>query len=293
MKKIALVYNPVSGSGTLKKHLDYYIDAFQKRGMLLVPYRTQVDNSKSFDAFMETAEPEGVIAAGGDGTLSEVVNLIMARKKPLPVGIIGSGTSNDFATYLQVNQNLEDYFDAIKEGKTRPVDLGQAGDKYFINVASAGAFTSVAHEVAPRLKNSLGKMAYYLKGLGEIPKFRLMPLHVEADGKSYDEEVFLFVVINGATVGSMKNVAEDAKIDDGKLDFLAVKKCSVKEFMKLFRDLLRGKSIADKKSVLHIASDSFFISSTEEVTSDLDGEVGSKLPLNIKNIHHALEVYTI
>ncbi len=293
MKKIALVYNPVSGAGTFKKRLDYYIDAFQRRGMLLIPYRTQKDNYKDFYDFIDTASPEGVIAAGGDGTLSEVVNLMMAQKNKLPIGIIGSGTSNDFASYLRINEDLEDYFDAIYNGKTRSVDLGYADGKYFINVASAGILTSVAHEVAPRLKNSLGKMAYYLKGLGEIPKFRSIPLHIEANGKSYDEEVFLFVVINSATVGSMKNVGTNVKIDDGKLDFLAVKKCSVKDFMKLFKDLVRGKSITGKKGAIHISSEEFFISSTEDVKSDLDGEAGPNLPLKIKTVHNAISVYTI
>ena len=293
MKKIALVYNPVSGAGTFKKRLDYYIDAFQRRGMLLIPYRTQKDSYKDFDDFMDAVNPEGIIAAGGDGTLSEVVNLMMAQKNKLPIGIIGSGTSNDFASYLRINEDLEDYFDAIYNGKTRSVDLGYADGKYFINVASAGILTSVAHEVAPRLKNSLGKMAYYLKGLGEIPKFRSIPLHIEANGKSYDEEVFLFVVINSATVGSMKNVGTNVKIDDGKLDFLAVKKCSVRDFMKLFKDLVRGKPITGKKGAIHISSEEFFVSSTEDVKSDLDGEAGPNLPLEIKTVHNAISVYTI
>lgn len=293
MKKIALVYNPVSGAGTFKKRLDYYIDAFQRRDMLLIPYRTQKDNYKDFYDFLETASPDGVIAAGGDGTLSEVVNLMMARKNKLPIGIIGSGTSNDFATYLRINENLENYFDAIYKGKTRLVDLGHVDGKYFINVASAGILSSVAHEVAPRLKNSLGKMAYYLKSLGEIPKFRSIPLHIEANGESYDEEVFLFVVINSATVGSMKNVGANVKIDDGKLDFLAVKKCSVKDFMKLFRDLVRGKPITGKKGAIHITGEKFIISSIEDIKSDLDGEAGPDLPLEITTIHNAISVYSI
>lgn len=298
MKKIALFYNPVSGGATFKKKLDFFIEAFQKRNMLLIPYRTQKENNDAFYSLMDTAKPEGVIAAGGDGTLSEVVNLMMAREEKIPIGIIGSGTSNDFATYLRVNEDLDAYFDAVCEGKTRPVDLGVANGKYFVNVASAGMLTGVAHEVKAQFKNSLGKMAYYLKGLGEIPKFKLsgsraISLHIEADGKVYDEDALLFVVINSPAVASMKNVAASAKIDDGKLDFLAVKKCNLKEFMKIFKDLIGGKSIEKRKGVLHIASDSFYISSSEELQSDLDGEEGSDLPLTIKTVHNAVEFYTI
>ena len=298
MKKIALFYNPVSGGATFKKKLDFYINAFQKRGMILMPYRTQKEDNKAFFSFIDSAKPEGVVAAGGDGTLSELVNLMMAREEKLPIGIIGSGTSNDFATYLRVNEDLDAYFDAVYEGQTRYVDLGVANGKYFVNVVSAGMLTGVAHEVKAQLKNSLGKMAYYLKGIGEIPKFKLsgsraVSLHIEADGKVYNEDALLFVVINSPAVASMKRVARSAKIDDGKLDFLAVKKCSLKEFMKIFKDLIGGKSIEDREGVLHIASESFYISSDEELKSDLDGEEGSNLPLTVKTVHNAVEFYTI
>ena len=291
MKKIALVYNPVSGGATFKKKLDYIIESFQKRNMLIMPYRTQKNGNASLISFMETAKPDGLIAAGGDGTLHETVNFMMKQDYKIPLGIIGSGTSNDFASYLGINEDLDDYFDGIAEGKTRFVDLGRIGEDYFVNVASAGAFTGVAHEVAPKLKNSLGKMAYYLKGLGEIPKFHAMPLKIEANGKIYEEEVLLFVVANSATVGSMKNVAREAKIDDGKLDFIAVKKLSVRNFMKLLKDLISGKPIVGKKGVIHIQSDKFFISSTEKARGDLDGELGPYLPLKIETIPRAIEIY--
>ena len=123
------------------------------------------------------------------------------------MGIIGSGTSNDFATYLKINEDMEAYFDKIAAGNTRRMDVGRVGEQYFINVASAGMMTCIAHEVDRRLKNALGKMAYYLKGIGEIPKFRAVPLVITADGVKYELEAFLFVVINSSVVGSMKNVA--------------------------------------------------------------------------------------
>ena len=123
------------------------------------------------------------MAAGGDGTLHEVVNVLMREKLSLPIGIIGSGTSNDFATYLGVNQDLEAYFDCIVDDISRPADVGCANGEYFINVASAGALTSVAHEVNVRLKHAMGKMAYYLRGIGEIPKLHKLHLHIKADGE--------------------------------------------------------------------------------------------------------------
>ena len=185
MREFILFYNPVSGHAAFKKKLDWMIDAFQKRNMILIPYRTQKDGNQDFIEFVREIQPEGLVAAGGDGTVHEMVNMMMHHDLNLPLAIVGSGTSNDFATYLHINEDMERYFDRIAAGTTRRIDLGRVGKTYFINVASAGSMTSIAHEVDARLKNAMGKMAYYLKGIGEIPKFHSFLLNVIADGKEY------------------------------------------------------------------------------------------------------------
>ena len=292
MKRLMLAYNPVSGNATFKSHLDSIIDEFQKRDVILSFYRTQKGKNEALIDFIRESKAEGVIAAGGDGTLHGVVNLLMNAGLELPIGMIGSGTSNDFATYLHIHEDLEGYFDRIAEGHTRRVDLGRAGDQYFINVASAGVLTSIAHEVDAKLKNALGKLAYYLRGIGEIPKFRSFPLVLEADGKAWELEAFLFIILNSSVVGSMKNVAEEATVDDGKLDLLAVKKCSPAQLMKLTADLIAGKSVTGQEAVLHVQAKKFSISAKKGgLVSDLDGEIGPLLPLEIETIPKAIEVY--
>ena len=293
MKRFVLAYNPVSGHATFKKKLDWIIEEFQKRDCMLVPYRTRKDNTGVFESFVREARPDGVVAAGGDGTIHEVVNLLVKASLRLPVAIIGSGTSNDFASYLKINEDIEKYFDCIAEGKTRWVDLGLVGEEYFINVASGGMMTSIAHEVDARLKNAMGKMAYYLKGIGEIPKLRTMPLKLQADGREYEMEAFLFIITNSSVVGSMKNVVQAASVDDGMLDFLAVRKCSPADLMKLTADLFAGKPVDGKKAVLHVQAKNFTVISSDEVQSDLDGEIGPLLPIRVETIPKAIEVYCV
>ena len=291
MKKIALFYNPVSGHAAFKSKLDMMVEAFQRRNVLLLPYRTQAGGNAPFLEFLEETKPDGILAAGGDGTVHEAANLLMKRRLDLPLGIIGSGTSNDFATYLGINSDLEAYFDKVAEGRTRRVDLGLVDGEYFINVASAGMMTSIAHEVAPRLKNSLGKLAYYLKGIEELPKMRSLPLTIEADGKTYEMEAFLFLILNSPAVASMKHVADGVEIDDGKLDLLLIKKCNPVQLVPVTKDLLAGKSVTDKEAVLHIQASSFFVSTKEELRSDLDGEAGPMLPLKVETVPKAIEIY--
>ena len=291
MQKLVLFYNPVSGHAAFKNKLDWIIEAFQKRDILIIPYRTKKDGNEDFAAFVREVQPQGILAAGGDGTVHECVNIIVKNKLKLPLGIIGSGTSNDFATYLKINEDMEAYFDKIAAGDTCLMDLGRVGDKYFINVASAGMMTSIAHEVDARLKNALGKMAYYLKGIGEIPKFRAVPLRIEADGQLHEVEAFLFVVINSAVVGSMKNVAKDVSVTDGRLDLLAIKKCGLHKLMAVTADLVAGKPVSEKACVLHLQAERFRVSAAEKLQSDLDGEAGPLLPLDIETVPAAIAVY--
>lgn len=286
-----LFYNPVSGHAAFKNKLDWIVEAFQRRGILVVFYRTRREGNEAFIPFVHEVNPDGLLVAGGDGTVHEIVNLMMKGNLDLPLGIIGSGTSNDFATYLGVNTDLEAYLDTIASGRTRRVDLGLMDGTYFINVASGGAMACIAHEVNARIKNSLGKMAYYLKGIGELPKFRYFPLKIEADGAHYELETFLFVIINSPVVGSMKNVANGVAVDDGKLDLLSIGKCSIPKLMSITADLIAGKPVSEREDVLHVQAKHFRIESGIPVESDIDGECGPMLPLTIETVPRAVAIY--
>lgn len=290
MKKLILIYNPVSGKAIFKHRLDEIIDKFQQNGCVLIPFRTTPANEGLVDFIREIA-PDGLIAAGGDGTLHEVVNLVVKEKLDLPVGIIGSGTSNDFATYLQLDTEADGYFARIAEGVTRKVDLGKVGDDYFINVASAGMATSIAHEVDVRLKNAIGKLAYYIHGISSLPKFRPLNLHIKTNEEEFDVKAFLFLVVGSGVVASFKKVAVKAEVDDGKLDLIIVKYCNMQSLMTMTAELMSGKAVSDQSNIIYIQSDRFEISSDEDLDSDLDGELGPKLPLTIETIPEAVELF--
>ena len=159
MKKFLLAYNPVSGDAMFKKKLDDIINQFQSRNCIIMPYRTK---KESFDPFfancVRNVNADGIIAAGGDGTLHKIINMTLKENLDVPVGIIPSGTSNDFASHLGIDAKFDEYINSIITGKTQYVDVGSIGDEYFINVISAGMMTGVAHEVDTRLKNTFGKL---------------------------------------------------------------------------------------------------------------------------------------
>lgn len=293
MKKMVLAYNPVSGDAAFKHKLDALLEEFQRRDCMLLIYRTKRDNSHSFAEFVRAADPEAVLIAGGDGTLHEIINIMMKEKINLPVAILPSGTSNDFASYLGIrDMEISTYFDNIIAGRKRWADLGKIGNEYFVNVASAGMLTAIAHEVDAKYKNAFGKMAYYVRGLRELPRFRSIALKITADGKVYEEDAYLFLVVNSSVVGSLKNVAVKAEIDDGKLDLLVLRNCSLAEIMSFMAELVAGKDVMlQNKNIFYLQAGKITVEAAENIESDLDGECGPLLPLAIETVPKAMEFF--
>ena len=292
MKKLILYYNPVSGNATFKNKLDAVIEKFQQRNCVVIPYRTTAgNNARAFCALVREVAADGVIAAGGDGTLSQMANIVVKEQLPLPIAVLGSGTSNDFAMSMGYGKDWDAYFDRVAAGKTRRMDVGCANGEYFINVASAGMLTGIAHDVTHRWKNTFGKMAYYLRGIGEIPKIRPFGLHLDADGRKEDLDAFLFVVANNSAVAGLKNIAPDARVDDGKLDLLVMQKCNPLEFVAIAKDIFAGCLNPPRRHVRYIQARKIRITADVDLVSDLDGEAGPPLPLEIEAVAGAVEVY--
>lgn len=293
MKKYALIYNPVSGDAKFKSKLDEVIEYLQLSGGMVLPFRTRHKGDiRPFISQVKVFADDGFIVAGGDGTVHEVINAMLAEAVDVPLGIIPSGTCNDFASHLSFGKDLPGCLKAVTGGLWRTVDVGSVNGEYFLNVASAGLLTSVAHSVDTSLKNTLGRMAYYLKGLGELPSFRSLHVKITADGQVIKDDILLFLVMNSGMVGSFPTLAPEAKIDDGKLDLLIVNKCSISELMGLFISIFAGRHTSSSH-IRHLQATDIYIECDEPVESDLDGELGPMLPLSISTVTNKLKVFRL
>lgn len=291
MKKFVLAYNPVSGGGEFKKKLDKIVHLFQLHGCLIVPYRTTPADEGFIDC-LKAVRPRGIIVAGGDGTLNRIVNLQLKAGFELPLAIFPSGTSNDFATCLGVGaEKLSHYVERIASDKRRLIDIGKVNDRYFVNVVSAGRLTSVAHGVDRRLKNTFGKLAYYMRGLGELPKFRPLQLNVNADGQVRSCAAFFVLIVNSRVVAGLKNVSVEAQFDDGKLDLIMLEQCGIPDLVGFTAELVARKPVTANAHITYLQAEKFFIDCAEKLESDIDGESGPCLPLHVETIKKGLEIY--
>lgn len=291
MRQFLLVYNPLSGNTSFKNELDYVIQLFQRQNCLLIPARTEKKEDTSvFIQWADEFHADGIIAAGGDGTIHEVVNAMLEANITIPLGLIPCGTSNDFATFLKIDRSIEQCVGVITRGHHRSIDVGVINDKFFMNVASAGLLASVVHKTDTTLKNTLGKVAYYLKSLESLPNFRSLPIEIHADGLVIKDDILLFLVMNSGVAGGFTNLAPAARLDDGKLDLLIVNRCNVTEFMRLLISLATGNH-TNHKNITYLQAKDITITCAEPLESDLDGELGPPLPLHLSALSNRLKIF--
>lgn len=290
MKKLKFIYNPFSGDGTLKNRLDYLVERFQKAGYAMVPYRSS--DTRTLDkAFFDIHEDYEVICiAGGDGTLNSVVNIMASMRLNLPVGIFPFGTSNDFAAHLNIPKDVETCCEIMEKGKLKKVDIGKANDSYFLNVCSAGLLTDIPYKTDTNMKNALGKLAYYMKGIEEIPKFTPFKMRLQYGSNVIEDNFLLFLILNGSSAGGFNRLAPYAKISDGLLDVIAIKNTNLTNILAIFLKILRGEHMGDP-NLYHFQTDRLMLACDGRCETDIDGERGPELPLDIEVKKHFLKVF--
>jgi len=192
---------------------------------------------------------EYIIAAGGDGTLNEVINGIASPHpiRGVRMGIVPLGTANDFARSMKLPARLEDNIDILRAKQTVLVDLVRVTGKrtrYFINV-SAGGFSGVVDEkLTPQIKSTWGPLAYLRSAAAALPKLRAYRANaIFDDVERWEGELYNIVIANGQFVAGGLPIAPDASVRDGLLDILLVPKRPAREMALLIAQMLLGKHL--------------------------------------------------
>lgn len=295
MKKVKLIYNPKSGNKTFPNYLDTFIKKFHREGYETNIFRSNQKGDLSNSLKNINEDYEAIIIAGGDGSVNTIVNQIMKKNIDIPLGIIPAGTVNDFANYLNMPSNFNRCIEVLLNNNYQQVDIGQVNNRFFINVCVGGLLSSVSHNTDVNFKNKLGKIAYYINGLKEIPKVKPIHLQISTSYQTFEEELYMFLVLNSKRAGGFTNLAQRAEIDDGVFDFIGVKASQIYKIPNLLYDFFQGNHLSSKHFI-YIQDRYFNIEPLNQKNyshfSDLDGEKGPQLPLEIKIHPRALTLIT-
>ena len=288
MKRARIIYNPTSGREAIRRDLVDILNVYEKAGYETSAFATTAEPNSALNEARRAAEAgfELLVAAGGDGTINEVVNGIAPLEKRPMLAIIPAGTTNDYARALRIPR--EDPLEAAKvilKGKAAQMDVGQANDTYFINIAAGGSLSELTYSVPSKLKSMYGYLAYVVKGAEMLTRVAPMNLRVEYDNGVFEGQSSMFFLALTNSVGGFEQIVPDAQLDDGKFTLLVVKTTKFAEILQLISEVLTGKHV-DNPNLLYVKSENVTIKPLDEnakVMINLDGEYGGDAPVVFKD----------
>jgi diacylglycerol kinase (ATP) len=235
-----------------------------------------------------------IIAAGGDGTLNEVINGIatLRRARDVCVGMAPLGTANDFARSIGLAGDIEVDIDILRAKTTATIDLVRMSSRrrrYCVNV-SAGGFSGVVNEkLTCEIKSAWGPLAYLRSAaaaLAELQSYRTTMIFDETEELVMD--LYNVVVANGQFAGGGLPIAPQANVSDGLLDIVLIRKRPVTEMALLAAEMLLGKHISSD-SVIFRRAKKISVRSRPGMWFNVDGELVGNKPAVFQILPQALE----
>ena len=204
------------------------------------------------DRFVDEAcnlNVERIIVGGGDGSLNEAVNALLAKHGNVPpLGILPLGTANDFATACAIPQTPLEALELALTAKPVAIDIIQANEQFFINVASMGFGAVVTANTPVDLKNFIGGGAYTLAGLVQALNFEPYKSRVTSPNKSLVKNILVAAVCNGRTAGGGQLLAPKALINDGLLDTFLISEFSMMDSPQVIQELQQSVPTTDSSN---------------------------------------------
>ena len=291
-KKALLFYNPASGNGLFKNNLDLLISKYQAKKHVIIPIRS--GKPDFLDYVLQNIDPREyfqVIIAGGDGTINICVNALIKNNIDLPVAIFPSGTANDFAYYFDLPADINQMIDIALGNNYTYADVGVMNDKYFVNVAAMGMLVDVSQKTDPNMKNTLGIISYYLKGISEFPHIKPAAIKLESDEYTGEEIMYFMLVMNGRSAGGFKRISPTASVNDGFLDVMLFREMPIRDLPPLLINVMQGNH-TENKNVLYFKTSKLKLESDVDISTDADGEKGEKFPLTFGILPNRLKILT-
>lgn len=232
-----------------------------------------------------------VIAVGGDGTANEVVNGLMQlspERRPA-FGQLSSGTGNDFARNVGIPRRLDQWVELLRDPRLRPLDLGRANDRFFLNITGVGFDAEVAH-LAGKLPTFIpGTFNYILAILVELATYRTQMMHIRVDERSWNEPCLLTAVGNLPHCGGGLKLCPGARADDGFFEVVIIRDLSRTEVLRVLPRAFSGGHVTHPR-VEVVQGRRVEIDSDAPLHWQADGEVFSGLPARFETYPAAVQL---
>lgn len=295
MKRCLIIINPSSGKHVIQNKLDKIIGQLILQNIVKnfdIYYTKKKNDAYNKAKSANEDDYDFIMSVGGDGTLNEVISGMVDSQKHIPLCILAAGTVNDFANYLNIPTSVNKIVEMIKNFKIVSSDVGKINDSYFVNVAAGGMFSDISFVVSKDDKKKYGPLAYYVKGLLDLPQqLRTnLNLSIRVDDKKFNTDAYMFAITNTNRVGGFDGIIPYADINDGKLDILIIKKCSVTDLIALFKDYRFGKHAKSPFIEYRQGQNIEVKCNNKNLIIDIDGEEGCHLPVSASIVNKAINI---
>ena len=294
--KLLIIFNPKAAHGRSVRKLKEIKAKFESLNIhTKFIATTHPGHAKELVATTVLSNFDGVIAAGGDGTVFEVLNGLYEHPKParVPLGLLPIGTGNAFARELGLQPaNWSDAIDIVHRQRLREVDVGFVnsadGSYYFLNIVLMGF--AVDASISARKLKYFGNAAYTLATLWQVLKLKSYPLVMKVDGRVVRSDNVFVTISNSRYTGTHFLIAPDASIDDGQLDITVLQKLSRLRILKLFPTIYSGRHV-EYSEISNLKGARISIQSPQTMLLGPDGEFYGCSPAEISCLHRDLNIF--
>lgn len=273
--KIKVILNPYANRWHAGERLAQVQAAFTAVNLAPDIYVTQAAGEGTAVARQAAAQGfEAVVAAGGDGTINEVINGLLqaAGAAPtLPFGVIPIGTANDLADTLPLPRDLVAAAQIIADGRTRQIDAGRVNEYYFVNNSAIGMEPLVTLENV-KIKRLSGNLRYFVALVRALVKLQAWQMEIRWDEETYTGPAYLLSVCNGPRSGGIFQIAPQADFADGYFDYVFSPEIPKRTVLAVLPRFLNGTHV-NHPQVRHGRARTITIKSSPGTPIHADGEL--------------------
>ncbi len=275
---IHLFLNPTAGRGRSGRRRPQILTLLKQKGLVVEYHESQSPGDLEAQVLQHVDDGvKRVVVAGGDGSIHEAVNGILRSGGNAALGVIPTGTGNDFAKACDIpldwehaTRLLADRLAAFES--PRKIDAGRFNDRYFANGAGVG-FDAKVTQVAQSFRLPIGDLVYLLAIFKTmIGRIASPQLRIVADDYVWEGPLTFAAICNGPWIGGMFHVAPMASNSDGKMELMIVKPVTRRRILALLPKLMGGEHVQEKE-IAHQSVTSLKLIADSPMPSHLDGEV--------------------
>jgi len=294
-KTAMLIINPCSGKNRARKSPVDLAGVFGNNGYITTVYETKGTGDATELALKYASGYDMVVCRGGDGTFSEMLNGLMQLEKRPPIGFIPAGTTNELASTLGIPTDARTAAETIFDSDTYSNDIGLFNNsRYFTYVASFGAFSECSYAASQKLKNRIGRFAYFVESAKEIRDIRPIPLRVECDDFTEEGEYVIGSVSNSHSVGGIIKLDEKTvHLNDGKFEvFLGKNPGSVSAWKDTLVSIAKHDFDERYLKIIKTSKVRFSPLGNDEIPWSIDGEFGgNNKQVEISVVQNAYNIF--